>query len=897
MKRLIILLLVLVSSSLFSQTSLIKGSVVDEKEGSIPYARIEIGTSQVTSESSGAFILQVPYGNWTYSISAEGFEDYVGTIEVEQDVIDMGFIILKSTADISTMTDISNDIRDNLIDLDDEGIKSQNISSILTSSKDVFVNTASFNFSAARFRIRGYDNEFSRVLFNGLIMENGETNRAPFSLWTGLNDATRFREEANALNPASYSLGMLGGSVNFDVRPSNQRQQTKISYSVANRSYVHRIMATTSTGLMDNGWAFVFSGSKRIGNEAYVEGVFYDGWSYYGAAEKKINNSHSISINVFAAPVTRSMQAPAVQEVYDLMDNNYYNPNWGYQDGKVRNAKVRKNHEPVVLLSHFWDINPNTSLVTMAGFMTGRNGTTSLNWYNAADPRPDYYRYLPSYQQDDAVTQLYIDAWQNDASHNQIDWDKLYQINYLSAMAGGQSRYILEERRMDQTQYSFASNFNHQLNNNIHISAGLDARRTFGDNYKTVHDLMGGEFWVDVDQFAERDFSGDSIMLQNDLNNPNRVVREGDIFGYHYKSNISKVKLWGLSEFAYSKMDFYVGAEVTNVQYWREGMMRNGRYPESSFGKSEVLSNFDYIFKGGATYKITGRHYLSANTAFMSLLPSFYNAFVSLRTRNEIIPDLEARSIYSGDLNYDIRYPRLKGRFSLYHTRVWNDSDVKSFYHDELRTFVNQVLTNIEKVHQGMEMGLEVQTTQSLWVQAAAAIGNYRYVSRPDAIITADNGSIPTENSIIYMNNFYVAGTPQKAYSLGLRYQGKKFWFANLSANYFDDVWIDFNPERRTERAVANISPDDPLIAEITHQLKAKPGFTLDASLGKSWKIKDYYINLNINVNNVLDNKNLVTGGFEQLRFDFANKDVGKFPPKYFYSYGRTYFLMLALRF
>ena len=333
MKRFIILLLVLVSSSLFSQTSLIKGSVVDEKEGSNPYVRIEIGTSQVTSESSGAFILQVPYGNWTYSISAEGFEDYVGTIEVEQDVIDMGSIILKSTADISAMTDISNDIRDNLIDLDDEGIKSQNISSILTSSKDVFVNTASFNFSAARFRIRGNDNEFSRVLFNGLIMENGETNRAPFSLWTGLNDATRFREEANALNPASYSLGMLGGSVNFDVRPSNQRQQTKISYSVANRSFVHRIMATTSTGLMDNGWAFVFSGSKRIGNEAYVEGVFYDGWSYYGAAEKKINNSHSISINVFAAPVTRSMQAPAVQEVYDLMDNNYYNPNWGYQDG------------------------------------------------------------------------------------------------------------------------------------------------------------------------------------------------------------------------------------------------------------------------------------------------------------------------------------------------------------------------------------------------------------------------------------------------------------------------------------------------------------------------------------------------------------------------------------
>ena len=25
----------------------------------------------------------------------------------------------------------------------------------------------------------------------------------------------------------------------------------------------------------------------------------------------------------------------------------------------------------------------------------------ALNWYNAADPRPDYYRYLPSYYDDE----------------------------------------------------------------------------------------------------------------------------------------------------------------------------------------------------------------------------------------------------------------------------------------------------------------------------------------------------------------------------------------------------------------------------------------------------------------------------------------------------------------
>ncbi len=40
-------------------------------------------------------------------------------------------------------------------------------------------------------------------------------------------------------------------------------------------------MATASTGLMDNGYAFTVSASKRWAEEGYVEGTFYDAWAYY----------------------------------------------------------------------------------------------------------------------------------------------------------------------------------------------------------------------------------------------------------------------------------------------------------------------------------------------------------------------------------------------------------------------------------------------------------------------------------------------------------------------------------------------------------------------------------------------------------------------------------------
>jgi len=88
------------------------------------------------------------------------------------------------------------------------------------------------------------------------------------------------------------------------------------------------------------------------------------------------------------------------------------------------------------------------------------------------------------------------------------------------------------------------------------------------------------------------------------------------------------------------------------------------------------------------------------------------------------------------------------------------------------------------------------------------------------------------------------------------------------------------------------------MIKAITEQEKLPSGYTLDASIGKSWRIEGkYFLNLNFSVSNILDNQSIITGGYEQNRFDFETKNLAKFPPKYYYAYGRTYFLNLGFRF
>jgi hypothetical protein len=54
---------------------------------------------------------------------------------------------------------------------------------------------------------------------------------------------------------------------------------------------------------------------------------------------------------------------------------------------------------------------------------------------------------------------------------------------------------------------------------------------------------------------------------------------------------------------------------------------------------------------------------------------------------------------------------------------------------------------------------------------------------------------------------------------------------------------------------------------------------------------------LNVGVNNITNNRKLIVGGFEQLRFDFTDRNAEKFPSRYFYAYGTTYFVNLTFRF
>ncbi len=896
--------IVLISSFCFTllaswaQTFTLTGKIIDA-ETKRPVAAVTVSTGSVfaASDDNGFFALPgLLRGEIMLDFTAHGFERKTMTLNIQADA-QLAMVELNPTTTLDALSGGLSEVNISSLESDDDS-KAQNTSGLLHSSNDVFVSTAAYTFGPAYFRMRGYDADLNTTYIANTPISDAETGRTLWALWGGLNDATRNDVSVNGLSPTSFSFGNIGGATNIITRASQQRIQTKFTYSSTNRTYRNRAMFIHSTGLMPNNWAVTISGSRRWGNGGYVEGTFYDAWAWFLGLERKFNNRHSLALTAFVAPVKRGMQGGATQEIYDLLGDNYYSPNWGFQNGEKRNSRVRTMTQPVIILNHYWTLNKNTQITNSLSYLFGKTGTTSLNWYNSADPRPDYYRKLPSYFTDTLVRYALTKAWQTNPKVRQLDWDALYQANYLAKAEGKQARFIIEDRRNDQNQLNLSSVLNHEINENIKINGGIELSSYTGTYFKTINDLLGGAFWLDIDQFAERDFIGDSIRVQNDLDNPNRVVKVGDEFGYNYKLRQQSGNIWASSGFSYRKFDLYFAGQLSGTSFWREGYMRNGRHPNNSVGTSKKSNFLDYALKAGALFKISGRHFIESNIALLKKAPYLRNAFISPRTRHDVVPNISSETLFSTEITYHLRMPNAKARLTYYHTIFGNLNEINSFYHDDFRTLVNHVMYGISKTHQGIEAGAEVKLFGPYSLMGAFNLGNYRYTNRPKAIIAFDNGSQPDTTKLIYSKYFYVSGTPQTAGSLGIKYAGPGFLYINANVNFYDNIWLDFNPERRTQQAIQNLGEGDPLIAAITRQEKLPSGYTLDASIGKSYRIMGkYFLNINLSVSNLLNNQNIITGGYEQMRFDFTEKNISKFPPRYYYYYGTTYFLNLGLRY
>ena len=773
------------------------------RAGRQPIAEAELVISQhgekVASAVSGAdgkFLIEnLPNGMYDMTVKAAGFLDANVNVTVEGYVKDMmfvGMVIEQVVMDV----DDSNFAE---FDMDDSGF--EDAPSILFATNDPFTEIVSYGFSNIRFKNRGYTSESQDVYLTGIRMNDAITGYSPYSLWSGLNEAMRSTEATTGNEVSDYGYGGYNGVTNIHAVPSSVRTGWRFSALTNSALYRLRLMATYSSGELDNGWAYAFNVSARLGGNDWVKGIYYRNFAYYAGVEKKFGDIHKLSLVTFAAPGQRGAQNASTQEVYDLIGDNMYNSNWGYQNGKLRNSRVRKTFEPITFLKYTATPNDDTEVSMTLLWRTGKNGYTAMDWYDAPDPRPDYYRNLPSYyymENEDYNRNNFEkaawakDAWMNDiAEYTHLNWDRLYNINWNNYDANGlrRSKYAVEERRVDQNDINYDLHIKSAVNRYLTLFGGINFKWNRTEYYKKMDDLLGGDYYLNIDQFAERDFASSPTMVQNDLDyymehGEAQVLKQGDKYGYDYYAHVRKANIWANGSFNFGGLKADLALEAGYETFWREGLVRKGLFaglddngeelmfngqvltaydPKTgeaitSKGNSEVSKFLTYSAKLGLQYHFDGGHRIYATGGYFNDAPTFAQSFISPRTRNSIVPNLTTVKTMSADLNYQYSNNGYNVRVTGFWTNIADQTDMMSFYDDSQNSFVNFAMSGIDQRHIGMELGFKIPVlVQGLSVEGALSWGEYIYTSIPRMTMTVDNSA-----EIVYDNETvpYWASSP-----------------------------------------------------------------------------------------------------------------------------------------
>jgi hypothetical protein len=863
---------------------------------------------EAITRSDGSFeLLNVPAGDHIFIIALDSYElTTIPITKIPGKTLDLSRILLEKDYLVHQTTQTINLNSDDLLE---EGGSDGNYA-LLQATRDVFLNRAAFDFSQAFYRLRGYDWKEGSVALNGIEMNKLFNGRAQWNNWGGLNDITRNQNYTFGLAPSALGFGGMLGLTNINLRPSFFRPGLRLSSSFSNRTYAGRAMATYNSGSGNDDLSYSVSASRRWAGEGYLDGTLYDSYAAFLALEYKLSTKQSLVLTGILSSNRRGQSAPVTREVFNLVGRKY-NPNWGIQNGEVRNARTRLIREPIVMLNYFYD-NKNLNLNLGASYQFGVFTRNRLSYFNAPNPDPVYYRYLPSYYINQRTPNFENAALAREGFRTdpQINWTDIYEANNATSL-NGKSAYLIQQDHTDDTQLNFNGILNYRLTKQFKLDTGIDYSQLNSNNYAEIGDLLGSSFHEDIDAFSN---------TRNDLNGE-LVKRKGDAFAYNYKMKAVSMKSFMQLRYTSKRWDGFLSAKWERTSYERQGLFLNERFPDNSLGNSAEVTFSDFGTKAGLTFRWNARHIFSLNGAFLNRPPVLQNVFINPRENNEVVPKIASEKVKTVEFNYFLRWKALKGRITSYYTTINNVTDINFFYVESGvgNDFVQEVLTGAGHKHFGIEMGLEHQFSSDVKLTAAIGLGNHSYSENANLTINFDTSG--DEDQIINTQGRVDLGTaaikdyrlptgPQIAAAVGMEYRNPDYWWLGITANYLTQNFTDISKITRTQSFLINPETNIPFpdasqeaVDRLLRQESLEDIYLLNLVGGKSWLLKETYISAFISINNIFD-LTYRTGGFEQsrngnfgsLKTDNA-RDNPSFGPKHWYGSGRTFFLNLAVNF
>lgn len=752
---------------------------------------------------------------------------------------------------------------------------------------DLYGRIADFNLPQVARARRGEDFSAERTVFAGLAIS---WRYAPILRLLGADE-----ERRAGIGLVSGMAGSAGGTKSYRFGDAVPLAPYLVSVRLTDRNYLAGVRVAAS-GSFGKGWNGSVGADARTGRDMHVEGVFTHALTIGFRLAKTFGEGHTLSLLAVVPPSLRGTRISSTEEAFTLTGDRLYNPAWGFQRGKVRNSRVRRETVPFAVLTYDAPLSARTSLAASLGAETGVRKYSALGWYNARTPMPDNYRYMPSYTGDRACEL----AWRNrDARYTQIRWDELIVQN---RMAGGEAVYALEDRAERLFDGKVDLSFMTVLTERLILRYGFFYRRSDTRSYKQMRDLLGAEYLTDIDQYLIDDDTYGSL-LQNDLRHPDRKIRRGDRFGYDYSLVVRDAGVRLCAEYRSDRLRVDGLVSLGDVVVYRTGHYEKELFAGAqSFGRSRRMRFRPYTLEAIAGWAFTPRHYLGVAAMANAIPPRADDLFYQPQYNNRMVDDPAPERTWAFEAVYRMTGSVLALEATAFLTASADGSETRRYYDDMAGVFCDMAVSGIGRMAYGVEAAAEIRLSYRWSLSLAASAGRYKYRSDPMLTILSDrdNAAVDT-HAVGRMGGCETGGAPQVTACAGAGYFGPKRWGFRVSAGYAGRRFVEPAPLRRTERIAAQGGTAPETFAAFTRQEQLSDAFTLDASLFKSFYFGEKRLTASLMLRNLTGNAHTIYNAYESMRVRriTAGDQMLRQPhaTRYTYAYPRSFYLTISYRF
>ncbi|MDH6344142.1 outer membrane cobalamin receptor [Parabacteroides sp. PFB2-12] len=804
---LVAILTIFCANGLQAQT-VVNGMVIDAEsnEPLVGATILEKGTAKgAVADVDGKFEITVAPGA-TLIFRSLGYKDIartiagsasidLGTIALEIDAIGLADVTITSSIAIDRKTPVAMaTVTPQIID---ERLGVKEFPEILKLTPGVHVTRDGGAFGDAKVNLRGFKSENVAVMVNGVPMNDMEWGGVYWSNWAGLADVTRYMQVQRGLGSSKVSSPSVGGSINIVTRTIDAKKGGFASYTMGTDGY-NKLLFSVSTGLSKTGWALTLMGGKTWG-DGYVQGTEFESYNYFLSIAKMINDSHQISFTGFGAPQVHNQRGSydgltikGWQQMQQYMPNGdlyRYNATYGFgKNGERITSAKNKYHKPQLSLNHMWQIDMKSSLST-ALYMSigdgwglrgeGSDSSMANGWYGVSNG---------------VLNTKYRNA------DGTFAYDQIQEMNENSTNG---SQMILALNKNQHRWYGLLSTYERELNENLNISGGIDARYYKGMHTAEISDLMNGAYYVDARNRSNVLPENNSAAKNTSFLKEKLTV--GDVVYRDYDSHIIQSGLFGQAEYTLGGLSAFASASVNESTQWRYDRF----YYDENHAKSGTVTNWGFNIKGGANYNLNDYHNIFMNIGYISRAPQFNGGvFLQSTTSNVINKDALNEKIFSVELGYGVRTSFLSANLNLYHTN-WNDKTMArmgDFSDKTDRYTVN--MQGVDAIHQGLEIDLAAHPFTWLDITGSFSMGNWRWngtatgyfynsAGQPittDYKVASGVGASDHAKSTFKMDGVKVGGSAQTSLSAGIKIKPTKD--ISFGADWFftDRNYADWTP-------------------------------------------------------------------------------------------------------